>query len=316
MRVYVSRPLPPDCMADLRAVADVSMPDDAQPRSEAQLIAELPGHDAAIVHLTEPITAAVLAAAPQIRLLAQVAVGVDNIDVPAARAGGVLITHTPGVLTEATADLCFGLLLAASRRLVEADAFVRAEAWTHWSLDLMIGLELGGATLGILGPGRIGTAVARRAVPFGLKLAYTGLRAAPAMDALGARRLPLEQLLGEADVLSLHLPLTQQTHHILDRDRLFSMKPGAVLVNTARGGLVDEEALVDALASGPLRAAGLDVFEDEPHVHPGLRHRRDVVLAPHIGSATEATRHRMARMATDSVLAWLRGEAPSHPLPQ
>ncbi len=316
MRVYVSRPLPDDCLADLRAVAHVSLPVGGAPRSEAQLLAELPSHDAAIVQLTEPITAAVLTAAPRLRVLAQVAVGVDNIDVATARELGIVLTHTPGVLTDATADLTFGLMLAACRRLIEADAFVRAEAWTHWSLDLMTGMELRGATLGIVGPGRIGTAVAQRALPFGMKLAYSGRGPAPTLDSLGARQLPLEQLLGEADVLTLHLPLNAETRHILDRDRLFAMKPGAVLVNTSRGSLIDEAALVDALATGPIRAAGLDVFEEEPNVHPGLRHRRDVVLAPHIGSATEATRHRMARMATDSVLAFLRGEDPPHQLPQ
>ncbi len=314
-RVLVSRPLPAPCLDRLRAEAEVTLLPGEAPRGEQELLESLPGHDVALIQLTEPITERVLeAAAPRLELVAQVAVGLDNIDLHAARRLGVAVSHTPGVLTDATADLCFALLLAAARRVVEGDRYVRAGRWTRWSLDLLCGLELRDATLGIVGLGRIGTAVARRALPFGMRVQYCQRHAAPPEleRELGATRCDLETLLATSDVVSLHLPLGPQTHGLLDRDRLFAMKPGAILINTARGALVDEAALVDALAEGPLRAAGLDVFEAEPAVHPGLLGRDDVVLLPHLGSATEATRLRMATMATDSALAALRGQPVPH----
>ncbi len=251
------------------------------------------------------------------RMVAQVAVGLDNIDRPALTEHGILLSHTPGVLTEATADLAMSLLLASCRRIVEGDRFVREGRWTHWSLDLMTGVELQGATLGIVGLGRIGRATARRARAFGMRIAYSGPRRAdPSTEtALQAQHMKLDELLASADVVSIHAPLTEETRHLLHRERLLSMKKGAVLINTARGPLVEEAALAEALDSGPLRAAGLDVFEEEPRVHPSLLGRRDVVLLPHIGSATEATRLRMATMATESVLAWARGEAIPHLAP-
>ncbi len=307
-RVYVSRPLPDPCMERLRAVADITLPEGGLPRSEPQLLAELPGHDVAVIQLTEPVTAAVLqAASPTLRLIAQVAVGLDNIDLEAARRLNLPVSHTPGVLTDATADLAMALVLAAARRLVEADRFVRAGRWTHWSLDLYTGLELRGATLGVVGLGRIGAAVARRARAFGMRIAYTQRSTSPLEAELEATRLSLDALLATSDVVTLHTPLTPETHHLLDRARLFAMKPGAVLVNTSRGPVVDEAALVEALEVGPLRAAGLDVFEQEPQVHAGLLDRDDVVLLPHLGSATDATRLRMATLATDSAVAALTG---------
>ena len=297
MRVYLSRPIPDDLVARLEAVADVTRPDRDRPPTHAELLAELPGHDAAVVQLTEPVRGDVLAAAasaaPPLRLLAQIAVGLDNVDLEAAAAHDVAVTHTPGVLTDATADLTMALMLAACRRVVEADRFVRAGRWGVWSLDLMTGMELRGATLGILGKGRIGSAVARRAEAFGMRVQHTSRRSG----------LPLQELLATSDVLSIHAPLTPGTWHLVDRRALFAMKPGSVLVNTSRGGLVDGEAIAGALDDGPLRAVGLDVFEDEPRVPATLLDRDDVVLLPHIGSATVRTRHRMAEMAVEALAA-------------
>lgn len=303
-RLYVSRPIPDDLLDRLRAVMSVTQPERDGPPTAAELLAELPGHDAAIVQLTEPVTAAVLeaAAARGLQLVAQVAVGLDNIDLQAARQLGVAVTHTPGVLTDATADLTMALLLATCRRIPEADRFVQGGRWGVWSLDLMCGMELRGATLGILGHGRIGQAVGKRAAAFGMKVQWTDEHDG----------LPLPELLATSDVLSLHAPLTERTRRIIDRDALFAMKPGAVLINTARGALVQEDAIADALDRGPLRAAGLDVHEHEPRVHPSLLGRDDVVVLPHIGSATTRTRHRMAELATESVLAWLAGAPLPH----
>lgn len=302
MRVYVSRRLPPDLMERLTAVADVTCPARATPPAESDLLNELPGHDAAVVQLTDPITPVVFAAAaPRLRLVAQIAVGLDNVDAAAAARHGVAITHTPGVLTDATADLTMALMLAACRRVVEADRFVRAGRWDVWSLDLMTGMELRGATLGILGLGRIGAAVAHRAEAFGMRIQHTSRTSG----------IPLQELITTSDVLSLHAPLTTGTWHMIDRRALMAMKPGAVLINTARGPLVDEPYLAEALGDGPLRAIGLDVFEHEPTVPPSLLGRDDVVLLPHIGSATVRTRHRMAAMAVEAVEALAAG----HPLP-
>jgi len=303
VRVYLSRPIPDDLRARLRAVGEVTEPDRSHPPTEDELLAELPGHDAAVVQLTEPVSERVLrAATPDLRLVAQIAVGLDNVDVDAAGRLGVPVTHTPGVLTEATADLTMALMLAACRRVVEADRFVREGEWGVWSLDLMTGLDLHGATLGILGRGRIGDAVARRAEAFGMRVQHTSRTSG----------LPLGELLRTSDVLSVHCPLTPDTRHLVDRPALMSMKDGSVLINTARGPIVQEEAIADALDSGPLRAAGLDVFEEEPTVHPSLLARRDVVLLPHIGSATVRTRHRMAEMAVEAVEALAAGAPLPH----
>ncbi len=307
MRIYVSRGLPADLMTRLRAAGNVTCPDRAAPPTEADLLNELPGHDAAVVQLTDPMSAAVLeAAAPTLRLAAQIAVGLDNIDELAAARHGVAVTHTPGVLTDATADLTMALMLAACRRVVEADRFVRAGRWDVWSLDLMTGMELRGATLGILGRGRIGRAVAHRAEAFGMRIQHTSRTSG----------IPLQELIRTSDVLSIHAPLTTGTWHLIDQRALMAMKPGSVLINTARGPLVDELYIAEALETGPLRAVGLDVFEEEPRVHPSLLNRGDVVLLPHIGSATDRTRHRMASMAVEAVEALAAGEPLPHRAPR
>jgi glyoxylate reductase len=252
--------------------------------------------DALICLLLDRIDAAVLARAPQLRIVANCAVGFDNVDLAAAAARGIAVTNTPEVLTEATAELTWALILAAARRLGEGERLVRSGTWEGWRLDQLIGVGLAGKTLGIVGMGRIGTAVARRAAAFG-------------MHVIGGRG---DDLFARADVVSLHCPLNAETRRLVDARRLALMKPTAILVNTARGGMIDEDALVDALEAGRLFAAALDVFEGEPAVHPRLRSCARVVLAPHIGSATTEARTQMAQLCADAVKAMLSGQRPKN----
>ncbi|HPB27424.1 MAG TPA: D-glycerate dehydrogenase [Acidobacteriota bacterium] len=282
----------------------------------AALAAALPGCRGLVCLLTDTIDAALIDAAPDLQIIANVGVGFNNIDWAHARERGIAVTNTPGALTEATADLTLALLLAAARRVVEADRFVRDGRFAGWDLELLLGLELNGATLGIVGLGRIGQAVARRARGFGMRIVYHNRSAVdPAVEAaLEARRLPLDELLRAADVVSLHCPLGPATRHLIDARALAAMKPGAILINTARGPVVDEAALVDALRAGRLRAAGLDVYEGEPAVHPGLLALDNVVLLPHIGSATETARRAIVQMAVDNVIAFFDTGRPLHPV--
>jgi glyoxylate reductase len=275
-----------------------------------------PSFEAIVSVVTDRIDAALLARAPRLRIVANVAVGYDNIDVEACTARGIVVTNTPGVLTEATADLAFSLLLAAARRVAEGDRLVRRGAFAGWTPTFLLGSRVHGSTLGLVGLGRIGQAMARRARGFGMRVLYAArTRAAADIErALGTRHAPLDELFEQADFVSLHCPLTAETRHVVNAARLARMKPGGVLVNTARGACVDEEALARALRGGPLAAAGLDVFEDEPRVHPDLLALDNVVLAPHIGSADRPTRAAMAALAVDSVLAVLAGQSPLHPV--
>jgi len=270
-----------------------------------------------ITLLTERIDDEVLeAAGSQLRVVANCAVGYDNISVPAAVSRGVVVTNTPGVLDEATADCAFGLVLASARRLVEGDRFIRSGAEWIWGPQAFVGLDVSaGATLGIVGLGRIGMAVARRAAAFNMRILATGSRAASAEAAgYGVQQVDLQRLLAESDVVSLHCPLTPETRHLIGADQLAAMKPTAILVNTARGPIVDEAALAVALRDGVIAAAGLDVYEDEPRVHPELCALDNVVLLPHIGSAGQATRDAMGRLAVDNVRAVLAGEPPLTPV--
>jgi glyoxylate reductase len=269
-----------------------------------------------VAMLTDRIDASLLARCPRLRVVGNVAVGVDNVDLAACRARGVVVTNTPGVLTEATADLAFALLLAAARRVAEGDRMIRAGRFDPWTLTTMLGTRVHGATLGIVGLGRIGQAVARRARGFGMHLLYAQRRRhAPELErALGATYVPLDELFARSDAVSLHCPLTDETRHLVSASRLASMRPGSVLVNTTRGGCVDEAALAAALETGPLGAAGLDVFEREPHVHPALLARPDAVLTPHIGSADRPAREGMARLAVDNVVAVLQGRPALTPV--
>lgn len=271
-----------------------------QGRSEEEMITILSEADAAITLLSDPLTRNVLAANRDLRMIANYAVGYNNVDVDAARELGVTITNTPGVLTEATADLTMGLILAVMRRIVEGDREVRTTGQCVWEPLHLLGTSLTGKRLGIIGMGRIGSAVAQRARAFGMTV--TGTR----------RGEPIYELLATSDVVSIHAPLTSETRHLMNPETLWAMKRGAYLINTARGALVDELALCAALDEGQIGGAGLDVYEDEPNVNPRLLAMPNVVLAPHIGSATEETRSAMARIAATDVAMFLRGQRPTH----
>ncbi len=312
-RVLVTRRLPSEA-ALARLQAEPGLTVELWPEERPPTAKELAGRAATCVGmltmLTERVDSALLAGCPELRVVANMAVGYDNVDVAAASARGVLVTNTPGVLTEATADLALALILAAARRLPEGAAAVREGRWGPWNPGWLLGRELHGATLGIVGPGRIGAAVARRAQGFGMRVLYHGRRDAPGFP---GRRAAWDELLGAADVISVHLPLTAQTERIFDAAAFAAMKPGALFVNTARGGVVDQEALRAALVSGELGGAALDVTTPEPlPADDALLAAPNLLVLPHLGSATSATRARMAEVAVDGLLSVLRGERPRH----
>jgi glyoxylate reductase len=316
--VYVSRPLPAPG-TELLAAAGVEVeqqPFDRPPTRE-ELLAGLQGKQALLCLLTERVDADLLDAAPEVRVVANLAVGYDNVDIAAATERGVVVTNTPDVLTDATADLTWALILAAARRVVEGDSLVRGGRWAGWSPTQLLGASLTGKTLGIFGMGKIGAAVARRARGFSMSVIYTNrTRNVAVEDELGARAVTLDELLGQSDVLALHAPSTPETRHVIDETALARLRPGAILVNTARGTLIDEAALVQALQSGPIAAAGLDVFEREPQLAPGLTDLDNVVLLPHLGSATAEARAAMVELCCRNILAVFAGEPPITPLNQ
>ncbi len=317
LRIVVTRRIPSSALALLEGAGEVwHSPDDRQLPVD-ELHAVVAGADGVVALLHDRIDDAFLdAAGPQLRVVANVAVGYDNVDLDACRRRRVIVTNTPGVLTDATADLAFALILMATRRLGEGERMVRAGLRWSWSLDFHLGTGIQGKTLGIVGLGQIGTAVARRGRAFGMEVAYTKRhRADSALEVeLAAGFLPLEELLAASDVVSLHCPLTPETRHLIDARRLRLMRRTAFLVNTTRGPVVDEEALVEALRDGVIAGAGLDVFEREPAVHPGLLELENVVLLPHLGSSTVETRNAMAELAARNAVAVLRGEAPLTPV--
>ena len=309
-RVLVTRRLPPGAIAPLSTLAaEVVYNDDDAPLSRSELVRAAARSDGIVCLLTDQIDAEVISAGKgRLRVVANVAAGYDNVDVRAAAEVGVTICNTPGVLDEATADITFMLLLSAARRATEAEAYLRAGQWNGWQLNAFLGKELRGATLGLVGYGRIGQAVSRRAAGFGMRtLHYTRSNS-------GAKGWvsDLDELLAVSDFVSLHVPLTNATHHLIDARRIALMKPDAVLINTARGPVIDEAALAEALTSGHLFAAGLDVYEAEPCIHPDLLVAPRTVLLPHIGSATVATRTRMAQMACQAVADVLSGRTPTN----
>ena len=314
--VYLSRLLTDGAMDRLRGLDYPLVVGGEAPPSKEELLAGITGAVAAVVTLTERIDAEVLAAAgPQLRIVANVAVGYDNIDIPAAEAAGVTVTNTPGVLDQASADHTFALILAVCRRVVEGDRLIRSgEPWV-WGPRMLVGLDISArATLGIIGYGRIGQAVARRARAFDMRVVATsGSRTSGTADD-GTEFLPLSELLAVSDVVSVHTPLTPATRHLIDADALAAMKPGAYLINTARGGVVDEAALIDALRSNSIRGAALDVFEGEPRVNPELLTLDNVVLTPHTASAGEATRDAMGLLAVRNIVAVLGGDSPVTPV--
>jgi glyoxylate reductase len=310
--LYLVRDLPGQELAPLRTVLDVRGGGPTAPPRPALLEA---ARGAAVLVPTylDRIDAALLDALPTVRHVASYGVGVNHIDLDACRARKVLVTNTPDVLTDATADHALALLLAAARRVVEGDRVVRTGGWRDVDPAFMLGTEVTGKTLGLVGFGRIGQAVARRARGFGMRILYASPRPAGSSD--GAERVPLDTLLAESDFVSLHVPLTPATENLLSRARIARMRPGAIVVNTARGAVVDDAALAEALASGRLAAAGLDVFRDEPRVPPAYLALEKVVLTPHLGSGTRETRAGMARMVLDEALRVARGEPPRHAVP-
>lgn len=312
-RFVVTRTLPEAALSLLRAAGETWVSDRGRPLTRDELLSAVVGAEALVTLLYDVVDDEVLdAAGPDLRAVCNVAVGYDNVDVDAASQRGVLVTNTPGVLTDATADLTMALLLTVTRRIGEGERLIRAKTPWRWDLDFMLGSGLKGRTLGIVGFGAIGQATARRARAFGMHIIYSAPRDAPegVRRALQAQRRELHDLLTEADVVSLHCPLTVATRHLIDGRRLGLMKPTAFLINTARGAIVDEAALASALEDGTIAGAGLDVFEREPDVQEGLLSRENVVLAPHLGSATSETRTEMALLAARNAAAIAAGDPP------
>lgn len=313
-KVFVTRRLPSPAVELLQRECDVRVYENEEraiPR--AQLLEAVKGCHGLLTLLTERIDAEVLdAAGPQLRVVANYAVGFDNIDVAEASRRSVLVTNTPGVLTETTADFTWALLMAAARRVVEGDRYMREGRYRAWSPTLLLGVDIHGKTIGIVGFGRIGEAVARRARGFSMRVLYHDVnRRRPAEEQeLGVEYRDLDSLLQESDFVTLHVNLTEATRHLIGRPQFERMKSTAILINAARGPVVDEAALVEALRSGRIRAAGLDVFEREPEMAPGLAQLPNVVLAPHIASASIETRSKMAEMAATNLLEALRGRRP------
>ena len=314
--IFISNILPDEARALIPRDVTVDYNSGQTGLSKAELISRLRGKDGLICHIISTIDEEVLAAAPTVKVVANVAVGYNNIDVAAARRRGVVVTNTPDVLTETTADFAWTLLMAAARRVVEADHFARSGQWHKWEWDLLWGADVFGKTLGVVGFGRIGRAVARRALGFNMRVLYQdAVRADAAVEReLRATRMDLEPLLAESDFVSLHTPLLPETRHLMGERTLKLMKKSAVLVNAARGPVVDEAGLVRALKEGWIAGAGLDVFEEEPKIHPGLLPLKNVVLAPHIASASFVTRLAMATLAVRNCLAVLDGKPPLTPV--
>jgi len=311
-RVLVTRRLPPGGLDPLTEAGHELVEPEAERFTQNEIVALAPDVDAIVSLLTDRIDASVLTAgAPRLRVVANVAVGYDNIDLDAATERGVLVCNTPGVLDETTADLAFLLVLAAARRAWEAESDLRGGRWRGWDIDQYLGRDVHGAVLGVVGFGGIGQAVARRAAGFGMEVLHHTRRDT---DMVGWRG-DLDALLADSDIVTLHVPLTAETRHLVDARRLRLMKRDAVLVNTSRGPVVDEEALATALEDGTIFAAGLDVYEREPEVHPRLLAAPRTVLLPHIGSASVATRTRMAQVAARNVVAALAGERPENLVP-
>jgi glyoxylate/hydroxypyruvate/2-ketogluconate reductase len=316
-RILVARAIFPETLARLREFFEVEDNQADEVLTREQLLAGLRERHGVLATPGERIDAALLDACPQLRAVCNMAVGYNNIDVPACTARGVLATNTPDVLTETTADMAFALMMAAARRIAEGERYLRDGRWTKWSYDQLIGHDVHGSTLAILGMGRIGQAIARRgALGFGMPVIYHNRsRLAPAAEApLRARWVDKATLLREADHLVLVLPYSAASHHTIGAAELAQMKPTATLTNIARGGIVDDAALAAALRDRRIAAAGLDVFEGEPAVHADLLTVPNVVLTPHIGSATLATRRAMADLAADNLIAALTGGTPPTPL--
>jgi len=311
-RVLVTREVFDETLAYLRQHCEVQSNQDDTPYAPEALAAAVADRDGLMCCLTDRVDAALLAAAPDLKVVANIAVGYNNIDVPACTARGVMATNTPGVLDDSTADLAWALMLGTARRITEVERRVRGGEWTGWQLKQWLGVDVHHATLGIIGMGRIGQAIARRASGFEMKVIYHNRnRIAPELERkCNAVYVSFDDLLTQADFVILQMPYSPQTHHLIGAAQLAKMKRSAILVNSTRGGVVDDAALVRALQDGTIRGAGLDVFENEPKLNPGFLKLDNVVLAPHIGSSTEATRKAMAMLAAQNLVAALSGGKP------
>ncbi len=314
MKIFLTRKIPDDGIKVLKShgfQVDI-FPENRQPTKE-EIIKGVRDADALISLLSDPIDREVIDSARNLKVIGNYAVGYNNIDVEYARKKGIIVVNTPGVLTDATADLTFALILAAARRVVEGDRFMRDKKFRGWEPMLLLGKDVWGATIGIVGAGRIGQAVGRRAMGFNMRILYhSRTRKMEFERETGARFVSLTKLLRESDIITLHVPLTQETRHLIGEEEFKIIKDGAILINTARGEVVKEEAMIRALKSGKLFAAGLDVFYGEPSVNPELLSLPNVVLTPHVGSATERTRRKMAEMVCEDVSRVLLGREPLH----
>ena len=311
-RVLVTREVFDETLDYLRAHCEVVDNQKDIPYAPDALAAALAGCAGLMCALTDKVDAALLDRVPTLKAVANIAVGYNNIDVPACTARGVMATNTPGVLDDSTADLAWALMLGAARRITEVERRIRAGEWTGWRLKQWLGVDVHHATLGIVGMGRIGQAIARRALGFEMKVLYHNRkRIAPELERkCNAAYAALDELLAQSDFVVLQVPYSPETHHLIGAAQLKKMKRSAILINSTRGGVVDDAALVAALKDGTIRAAGLDVYENEPKLHPEFLKLDNVVLAPHIGSSTEATRKAMAMLAARNLVAALRGETP------
>jgi len=311
-KIYITRKIP---QAGLRLIVREGIKFTINPRdkpvSRRELLKTVRDKDGLLCLLGDKIDKEVIETGARLKIISAYAVGYDNIDLAYATRKRIMVTNTPGVLTEATAELAWAIIFASARRIAEADRFIRTGRFKTWGPQLMLGTELHHKTLGIIGAGRIGQAVARKAAGFKMRIIYTDTVPRPELEKpTGARRVTLPRLLAESDVVTIHTPLTAGTRHLISRQELSLMKPTAYLINTSRGPVVDEAALVAALRHKRIAGAGLDVYEQEPRIHPGLLKLENVVLLPHIGSATTQTREKMALMAAENLIAGLKGKRP------
>ena len=311
-RIVITREIFDDVIDYLKRHCDVDANQADVPYTPDALAARLARGDGLMCALTDKIDAALIARAPQLKVVANIAVGYNNIDVPACTARGIKVTNTPGVLDDSTADLAFALMLSTARRITEVESYIRKGEWTGWKLKQWLGVDVHHATLGIIGMGRIGQAIAKRAAGFDMKVIYHNRkRVSPEIETrVNAAHMSMDELLAQSDFIILQMPYSPDTHHLIGAAQLAKMKPTAILINSTRGGVVDDKALIHALKTGVIRAAGLDVFEGEPKLDRGFLELKNVVLTPHIGSSTEATRRAMAMTAAQNLVAALSGQKP------
>jgi len=311
--IYVTRELPKPGLDRVAEVFDMEVNPEDRVLTKKEVIENMKDKDALLCLLTDTIDAEVMDSNPGLKVISNYAVGYNNIDVEAATERGIPVCNTPGVLTDTTADLAWSLLFSAARRVVEGDRFTRAGKYDGWAPMLFLGRDITGKTLGVIGTGRIGTAVAKRSVGFRMKVIYTDVVPNEELEKeIGAERVEMEQLLKEADFISVHVPLMESTTHLIGEKELKMMKETAILINNSRGPVIDEKALVKALKDGEIAYAGLDVFEEEPELAPGLADLDNVVLLPHLGSASIETRTKMALLAAENAIAAIKGERPPH----